>query len=515
MFYCFLVFLLCCRKNFIVFGYESFARYPPITFFSRGGAKQTQHGDVAQQDSYTTLAKAIRSKLKDEGSGDTPDVERIVKAFKTLSSAQKAFKGLDGAAHEAYQRTHSAEDVDIAVTGRARRSALRAGATAVALEACELCELVESPEHFNLTSPDGILCNDREIMLNATVNIPESDTNISFLVIYEPCYAGGAGVDHGGLDDTSSKEFSRVYEGRLIVILADSSRSHLGRIIKVLDQKPTHVRVSQGSIDSEIASVQPSLYKTAALVIEQAEHLLRKFNNSAIHFVGRSLAGGVATIAATIIDGKLPMPSIKCKKKRKQANRKVQDCTGNETQSINASLVMVPLQGIGKGRTSAVTLGAPPCISANVEADFITSIMYGDDIVCRLWKNSIDRFVERTRRALKSGGFISRQMNLMTDTLTLAASNLQSHAHGSEGEEARLSVPGHAYLVRPRKLGHACSMHEVGAYLKGGRDALRAAVLWQLNDILLSSSMWKHHDLLSYIHGLDRIHLRGALDEQE
>ena len=52
-------------------------------------------------------------------------------------------------------------------------------------------------------------------------------------------------------------------------------------------------------------------------------------------------------------------------------------------------------------------------------------------------------------------------------------------------------------------------MHEVGG-LKGGREALRAAVLWQLNDILLSKSFWKHHQLEEYIQGLDKVVLRGA-----
>lgn len=51
-------------------------------------------------------------------------------------------------------------------------------------------------------------------------------------------------------------------------------------------------------------------------------------------------------------------------------------------------------------------------------------------------------------------------------------------------------------------------MHEVGG-LKGGREALRASVLWQLHDVLLSKSLWKHHLLASYIDGLERVQLRG------
>lgn len=56
-------------------------------------------------------------------------------------------------------------------------------------------------------------------------------------------------------------------------------------------------------------------------------------------------------------------------------------------------------------------------------------------------------------------------------------------------------------------------MHEVGGS-KGGREALRAAVLWQLNDVLLSKSLWKHHQLESYIQGLDKVQLRGVEEDE-
>lgn len=104
----------------------------------------------------------------------------------------------------------------------------------------------------------------------------------------------------------------------------------------------------------------------------------------------------------------------------------------------------------------------------------------------------------------------------MTDSCAVLpqVSSLKTHAHGSEGEEARLAVPGQVYLVRPRRLGGVCSMHEVGG-LKGGREALRAAVLWQLHDILLSRSLWRHHDLESYIQGIDRVQLRGVDEDSD
>ena len=92
-------------------------------------------------------------------------------------------------------------------------------------------------------------------------------------------------------------------------------------------------------------------------------------------------------------------------------------------------------------------------------------------------------------------------------------SSLKSHAHGSEGEEARLALPGRVYLVRPRRIGGGVSsMHEIGK--SGGREALRAAVLWQLNDVLLSRSLWIHHSLDAYIHGLDRVQLREFVESK-
>lgn len=568
-------------------------------------------GDDAEEeeeDAYILLAKAVRGHIHqhpDERGQPPPPptTEKLVRAFQMMSSTQKAFKGLDGAAHEAYQRTHSGgdgsgkgggEDDDdkmIKVSGRARRSLARAGATADGLGACELCELLEFPERFRGSSEDdrgdgddddevcdssspspsylfaenGTLAG-KEVLLNATDAVKidgggdddaDADTYLSVLVLYDPSYRGGAGANHGGVaflspgEGGSGNQDPGSAKGRLVVVLADRASRKLDRTVRLLVQNPVHVRLKQGSLaTSESASVQPMLYGAAGSVLRLVEPHLRSHaaagggggenatatSSSAvpIHFVGHSLSGGVAALAAAILEGRLPMPGEKKKKtqkkqtKKKQKSRKkakqtttsnpeitsddkvLSNSTGSD-ESANATVAdtVVPLQGLGKGRVSAVTIGAPPCLSGNVQADFITSILYGDDIVCRTTEEGLDRFFGRARRALKSSGFGLRQVNWMTDTISLAASNLKSHAHGSEGEEARLSVPGRAYLVRPRRLGHSCSMHEVGSQLKGGREALRAAVLWQLNDVLLSRSMWRHHQLESYIHGLDRVHLRG------
>ena len=507
----------------------------------RGGAATTKRKSLSlnddletSNDAYKLLAKSVRKKLKsDDENGSLPEISDIVKAFKSLASAQKTFKGLDGAAHEAYQRTHHQGDdeVDIiSVSGRARRSAARAGATADGLGACELCELWELPVdqkmQQQLHQPNSTLGN-RKVLLNVTNAVSEEGLNISILVLYEASYEGGAGVDHGGIDDGSTPSNRKRVLGRLLIVLGESGTPTLQKTLKVLHRTPIHVRLHKGLVASEAASVQSVLYKAAGSVLGAVEPILRSYNETtAIHFTGRSLAGGVSAIAATILDGGLPMPGEKkTKKPKKQARgeapsndsttRVVSTTNTSESGMHGSSSTSTSLSGLGRGRTSAVTLGTPPCFSANVQSEFIISILYGDDIVCRSTKESLDRFLERTRRSLKQKWIIGRQMNWMSDTISLATSNLKSHAIGSEGEELRLATPGRAYLVRPRRLGHACSMHEVGTQLKGGREALRAAVLWQLNDVLLSKSLWKHHQLDSYISGLDRVHLRGLHEDDD
>jgi hypothetical protein len=552
---------------------------PCIGRVSRGGSSQQQtkkkkskkrkkvsreplptshvEGAESQEDPFVALARSLRRELEqgegNEGRSASVSVNRIVDAFRLLSSAQRAFKGLDGAAHEAYQRTHSSTtmtaDADpsdlVSVTGRASRSAARASAVADGLGACELCELIEFPHLCNTDDANSTLAG-RHVLVNETNAISlgtirgfdgdkEHELKLSVVVLYEPDYQGGAGVEHGGIeqdeDDAPASAVSRRAKGRLIVILGDTARQNLGETIAALAQTPpSHVRLKgQGS---EAGSVQPNLYRAAVAVLQLAEEPLRKYNVSAVHIVGRSLAGGVASLAGSILHGSIPMPTksgTKGTKKRKNRPAALKDAAThtNETAAPTAKVngtadasedtpppQLLPFQGLGAGRTSVFTLGAPPCISPNVPADFITSIVYGDDVVCRASHSALQRLVDRTRRNLGTkGGSIGRSIHWVSDALSLAASNLKSHAHGSEGEEARLAVPGRAFLVRPRRLGDVCSMHEIGSQLKGGREALRAAMLWQLNDVLLSKSMWRHHQLESYIHGLDRVQLR-AVDQE-
>lgn len=515
------------------------------------------------QISYHHLATVIQERIsqKNEGdqldrrSGDILTISELEKILSNLASNQQTFKGLDGVAHEAYQRTHSGGDVtDTSVSGRAQRSASRLAAVAEALHACELVEMIESSELCPLDggSHDEIL-HRKEIILNVTLGAgksaklggnasKEKEISLSVLVLYEPYYAGGMGLEHGSLQSLKEKssdqsvsenengEQKECLGGRLLVVLGQKALFSKAQRIQLLDETPQKIKLSSGLVTNEVASVQPELYRKAGELLTLLEPQLRRYNTSSFHFVGHSLAGGVASLAATILDGSIPMPKGKKKKKTRKKNQEKRLETVNVTESVKSSksdssrvepeedhdqepLSIETLNGLGRARTSALSLGSPPCLSSNVLAAFCTSFIYGDDVICRTTKDSISRLTTRVEKTMHVG-FIGKKLGWMSDTVSLTVSSLQNHAHGSEGEETRLSIPGRSFLVRPRRLGGMCSIHEVGNLKKGGREALREALLWQMNDVLLSTSMWKHHELTSYIQGLDRTQLRGVADDE-
>jgi hypothetical protein len=505
------VFLLGCFLLLLIDMIQGRVSSPPFFGIPRGGAADAQTNNQA----FGWLANVLESEFPDSSR------DKLTKALLRLASSQQTFKKLDGMAHEAYQRTHSGDDIDTSVAGRAQRSAARLAATAEGLLACELVELVQTPSHLvgNETSVNRQLIFNSTAADNTTSVIKLGDSKLSILVWYEETYDRGAGLEHGSIAALAdSDSYKTATKGRLLIVLGDAVSDNLVDTLEILNQPPKRIKLSSGLVTNEVASVQPALYQTAGQLLEVMEPHLRQYNQSAVHFVGRSLAGGVASLAATMLDGTIPLPKSKKKRRKKTEKAAIErvettDSVENEANETKTDQEpkLEPLNGLGRARSSALSLGAPPCLSSNVLAAYCTSFIYGDDIVSRTTHESLDHLSGRIQKTIK-GGFIGKNIGLMTDTLSLTMSGLKSHAHGSEGEEIKLSIPGRAYLVRPRRLGGSCSIHEVGNMKKGGREALRANLLWQLHDILLSKSMWKHHELESYIQGLDRVQLRTTAE---
>lgn len=193
------------------------------------------------------------------------------------------------------------------------------------------------------------------------------------------------------------------------MVVRDPIQNNLKKIVNVLDEDPLELELKSGLVANEIASVHPLLYRSAGRMLGSIESTLRgpQFADVAIHFVGQSLAGGVASLAAVILDGSLPMPEEK-RKRRKKVPKKL-DVNSTEPAGLD---------GLGQGRSSAMALGAPPCLSANVKAPFVKSIIYGDDVVCRTSQESIARLCQRTAKAAK-GGLIGRRVGWMADVVGL------------------------------------------------------------------------------------------------
>mmetsp|Transcript_42414 Transcript_42414/g.72414 ORF Transcript_42414/g.72414 Transcript_42414/m.72414 type:complete len:600 (+) Transcript_42414:260-2059(+) len=442
------------------------------------------------------------------------------------------------------------------VAGRMSRNAARVGCIADALFAAEMCELIlllppdmaaedkGKEESSILNDEEGTLASwtGRQLVLNTTIRGAD-DLSISVLVIYEPDYNGGAGIGHGGVDDLlsfakeeiaddddedNSTNIEASARGRYLVILSDccggkSSPSDLQSIISILDTPPLHLRLPSSSPDDGGASVCEPLYQMACKMLkiigpvlmgdhdkdskrtsdeesssdnENASQIAEsddKVNSQslpAIHFVGYSLAGGIAAIAANVLDGSLPQQKNSDKKQQQQKH----------APSFSAS---------AHGRTSALCIGPPPCLSSNLSSAFVKSIIHGDDIVPRTTHGTIAHLCDRTRRSIK-GGLLGRSVGWMSEAVSLTVSGIKS-SNDKGGKKKQLVVPGKVFLVRPRRIGGgSSSIHEVGSH--GGREALRAALLWQLNDILLSKSLWSHHRLDAYIRSLDKVRLKGFSD---
>ena len=514
----------------------------------------------SSSDPYALLSSAIQSRISQLDSADgtgagagkssTASTASIRRALKSLSQAQSALKGIDGASHELYQRTHKSasselvveedDEEDSAMTtsagpaGRAARSAARLGIVADGLWAAELCELVERPdvalrperqddvdaseeEEEEEEEESKVLDNaltigeGRQVWLNTTTS---GDLPINVLVLYEKSYNGGAGYSHGGIDGIAialedSIDDDAKPRGRLLILLGDQYGNDLPATISVLDQEQRIISLDLDGSAAEaglppsarMASVCGPLYDAARDVLEAIRPALERAEEArgdggdsdecAIHFVGRSLAGGVGALAATMMDGILPL---------EEADED-EDEGKSERQKTKKSL-----GGHGRGRTSAFILGPPPCLSNNIKADFVKSVIHGDDAICRTTSESIHRLCQRTRRAMK-GNPLGTKLSWMSDAVSLTVSGVKAHAKGKKGGEKHLSVPGMVYLVRPRRY-EGSSIHEVSS--SQGAIKVRSAVLWQLNDVLLSKSLWAHHSLDAYIRGLNRVQLRSV-----
>jgi len=307
---------------------------------------------------------------------------------------------------------------------------------------------------------------------SSTQRLQRLDIPISVVILHEPFYRGMCGLHHGGIDalliqqqEQTSKSASvnqpsnQVTNGRILVIINDSLEGNLEKTLQVLNTEPEFIDLDVGLISQELACVNTHLWKCAALVLSKIGPSIQTLSQSiaksvnainntttiqqqsatpfAFHFVGRSLAGGIAALSAAMMDGCIPMPPIttpttlreiskkRIRKREKKSKSIIGPSVTNKTSIVAETNeeMTTAMHAYGQGCTSAITLGSPPCLSSNVKAAFVTSIIHGDDIISRCSRASLDRLKQRIDRCLH-GGFIAEKVGWVSDTFSLTVSAL-------------------------------------------------------------------------------------------
>ena len=169
--------------------------------------------------------------------------------------------------------------------------------------------------------------------------------------------------------------------------------------------------------------------------------------------------------------------------------------------ALSASLERAaPILGLYHDRVRCITLASPPCISRTVVPRFITSLICGDDIICRAHHDSLKYMKRRILSSLKTSssliGFIPGS-TFLADMAAVAGKGVASYT-GNKHDLESVHIPGRVFFMKNRKHKNGASFQRV---LRGN---WQEDMLWSLRDILLSSRMFEHHDLKAYIATLMR-----------
>eukprot|EP00588_Corethron_pennatum_P011945 CAMPEP_0194272784 /NCGR_PEP_ID=MMETSP0169-20130528/6254_1 /TAXON_ID=218684 /ORGANISM="Corethron pennatum, Strain L29A3" /LENGTH=359 /DNA_ID=CAMNT_0039015531 /DNA_START=53 /DNA_END=1129 /DNA_ORIENTATION=+ len=172
-------------------------------------------------------------------------------------------------------------------------------------------------------------------------------------------------------------------------------------------------------------------------------------NVSNVHVVGHGMAGGVAGLVGAILEGSLPLPAeVAAKKSKKKPKRK-----------RNPALLPLAASSL-PGKITGTLLGPPPVLSPVVACPFLTSVLYGDDLIPRVSPRSFSRLHDRavSSRKIRRKVLSAVGASWISASVSASVEAAGARAAGREGEESRLGVPGVAFMVRPRRMGGGAAM---------------------------------------------------------
>lgn len=197
-----------------------------------------------------------------------------------------------------------------------------------------------------------------------------------------------------------------------------------------------------------------------------------------IRLLGHSAGGSIAAYVSMLLDGFLNIEDF---------NKKLTISTSNEY----------------RGKVRCMTYGSMPCISRSVIPAFITSLICGDDLLCRIQRESLQRMREKVASAVASGagkrglGWLSGA-SLLGELSHTASKQLGQYSTRKKDTKGILHLPGRVFYMKSRQLKQGATLQRV---LRGN---WQEEVMWNIRDVVLSPKMVTHHDLEAYIRTLSR-----------
>jgi hypothetical protein len=130
------------------------------------------------------------------------------------------------------------------------------------------------------------------------------------------------------------------------------------------------------------------------------------FKHLKIRLLGHSIAGGVASLSAMMLDGLLDptrCPATSVSTSTAMLKNLNQSHGYHYTSMIAGHPQSLPIIGGFCQHVKCMTFGSPPCISRSVVPMYISSIMCGDDLMSRLKVSAWKQFESRLTHALEAG----------------------------------------------------------------------------------------------------------------
>ena len=240
------------------------------------------------------------------------------------------------------------------------------------------------------------------------------------------------------------------------------SKSHAADKIKKKGGKHNQNKKKKG--EAEVTQVK----------LSQTHSISGEILPQKVRTIGYSAGGAIASYVAMILDGLLSLEDFE--------------------QKINDML------GLYKDHVRCITIASPPCISRNIVPRYISSLICGDDIICRSHEQSLSYMKKRVLSSLKTSSSIVGKIpgtTFLSDMAAVTGKGMSSYTGNAHDLESA-HVPGRVFFMKKRKHKNGVSFQRV---LRGN---WREDMLWTLRDILLSTRMFEHHNIESYINTLMR-----------